>query len=242
MEKEKIMKSSLNDLYDYGYYIYQNDDYFKFSIDSVLLAEFVSVKKNKKRLLDICSGNAPIPMILEKKYGDKINITGVEIQEEVYELGVKSLEYNKIDSIRYINDDIKNYKNFINGEKFDIITCNPPYYKVYDEKCSNDNKIKAIARHEIALNLEELFSITKTLIENMGTFYMVHRAERLADIIVLANKYKFGVKQVQPIYNDKNSDCCFILLEMVSNGKDYVKINKPIFLKEYESYKDIFKG
>lgn len=236
------MKSSLNDLYDYGYYIYQNDDYFKFSIDSVLLAEFVSVKMNKKTLLDICSGNAPIPMILKAKFGDKLDITGVEIQKEIYDLGFESIKYNKMDSIKFFNEDIKNYKNFIKGKKFDIITCNPPYYKVYDDKCSNDNRIKAIARHEICLDLESLFSIVRALIENMGTFYMVHRAERLADILVLANKYKFGVKQVQPVYNDRNSESCFILLEMVCNGKDYVKINKPIFLKEHTSYKNIFEG
>lgn len=236
------MKSSLNDLYDYGYYIYQNDDYFKFSIDSVLLAEFVSVKKNKKSLLDICSGNVPIPMILHKKFGNKIDITAVEIQKEIYDLGVDSLKYNKIDSIKYFNEDIKNYKNFLKSNKYDIITCNPPYYKVYDEKCINDNSIKSIARHEIKLDLESLFQIAKSLIENMGTFYMVHRAERLADIIVLANKYKFGIKQVQPVYNSKDSACCFILIEMVSNGKDYVRINKPIFLKEYVSYQGIFEG
>ena len=236
------MKSNLNDLYDYGYYIYQNDDYFKFSIDSVLLAEFVSVKKNKRKLLDICSGNAPIPMILEKKYGDRIDISAVEIQECVYDLGVKSLEYNNINSIRYINNDIKNYKQFFKGEKFDIITCNPPYYKIYDEKELNDNSVKAIARHEILLTLEDVFSVTRALIENMGTFYMVHRAERVADICVLANKYKFGIKQIQPVYNDRNSDCCFVLIEMICNGKDYIKMNKPIFLKDYESYKNIFEG
>lgn len=236
------MKSNLNDLYDYGYYIYQNDDYFKFSMDSVLLAEFVSVKMNKKNLLDICSGNAPITMILKAKFGDKLNITGVEIQKEIYDLGIESIKYNKMDDIRFINNDIKNYKDFLKGEKFDIITCNPPYYKVYDDKCSNDNKIKAIARHEITLDLDSLFSCVRALIENMGTFYMVHRPERLADILVLANKYNFGVKQVQPIYNDKNSESCFILIEMVFNGKDYVIINKPIFLKEYITYKNIFKG
>ena len=236
------MKSNLNDLYDYGYYIYQNDDYFKFSIDSVLLAEFVSVKKNKRKLLDICSGNAPIPMILEKKYGSRIDISAVEVQECVYDLGVKSLEYNNINSIRYINNDIKNYKQFFKGEKFDIITCNPPYYKIYDEKELNDNSVKAIARHEILLTLEDVFSVTRALIENMGTFYMVHRAERVADICVLANKYKFGIKQIQPVYNDRNSDCCFVLIEMICNGKDYIKMNKPIFLKDYESYKNIFEG
>ena len=86
-------KREINDLYDYGYYIYQNPDYFKFSIDSVLLAEFVCVHKNKNKVLDLCSGNAPVPMILSIKYGDRVDITGVELQDEIFELGKDSIEY-----------------------------------------------------------------------------------------------------------------------------------------------------
>ena len=98
----------LNDLFDYGYKIYQNPLYFKFSVDSVLLAEFIKIKKNDNKIIDLCTGNAPIPMILSKKYGNKLEITGVELQKEIYDLGIKSINYNKITNIKLINDDINN--------------------------------------------------------------------------------------------------------------------------------------
>lgn len=235
------MKSdALNDLFDYGYSIYQNDEYFKFSIDSVLLAEFVSVKKNQKKLLDLCSGNCPIPMILHKKYNNTLNYSAIELQKEIYDLGVKSLQFNNIDCIEYINGDINDYKKFFSNQKFDIITCNPPYFVVFNNNY-NDNDIKAKARHEITLKLEDVFRVSSKLLENQGSLYMVHRPERIVDIISFAKKYNFGIKRIQHIHNDKDSQCCFILIESVFNAKDYVKINRPIFLNKYESYKNIFE-
>lgn len=237
------MKSNneLNDLFDYGYMIYQNPDYFKFSIDSVLLAEFVDVKKNHKTILDMCSGNAPVPLILERIYGNSINITGVELQKEIYELGIDSIKYNNISNIDFINMDIINYVDN-NKKKYDIVTCNPPYFKKSDNKILNDNNIKACARHEITIDLESVIKCAAKVINNKGYFYLVHRSERLADIINLLKKYRFGLKRLQMVYDDKKSDCCFILIEAIYNGEDYVKIGKPLFLKEYSSYKNIFRG
>ena len=76
----------LNDLFDYGYKIYQDDNYFKFSLDSVILAEFVNIKKNKYKVMDLCSGNAPIPMILNLKYNGQLDISAIELQKDIYEL------------------------------------------------------------------------------------------------------------------------------------------------------------
>lgn len=231
----------INDLFDYEYMIYQNPNYFKFSIDSVLLAEFVDIKKNHKRVLDLCSGNAPVPLILNKKYGNKIDIVGVELQEEVYNLGKKSLEYNNVDNIKLIHE---NVLEFVNEEnlKYDVVTCNPPYFKKNAVKNLNDNKIKAIARHEITVNLEQIIKVASKLINNKGYFYLVHRAERVAEIINLLKKYRFGLKRLQVVYDDHDSDCCFILIEAIFNGADYVRIGKPLFLKDHISYKDIFRG
>lgn len=233
--------NELNDLFDYGYMIYQNSNYFKFSIDSLLLAEFVEIKRNHKKVLDLCSGNAPVPLILNKKYGNKISIVGVELQREIYNLGVESILYNKVKNISLINEDVllfaSNHK-----EKYDVITCNPPYFKKNDLKNINDNEIKAIARHEIAINLEQIIQVASKLINNKGYFYLVHRAERLSEIMFLLKKYKFGLKKLQTVYNDSESDCCFIIVEAIYNGEDYVKIGKPLFLKEYKSYQDIFRG
>ncbi len=232
--------NELNDLFDYGYKIFQNKDYFKFSIDSVLLAEFVDVKKGHKKILDMCSGNAPIPLILNTKYGDNIDIVGVEIQKDIYDLGRQSIDYNNVKNIRLINMDVKEYISSENT-KYDIVTCNPPYFKKTDMKILNDNEIKAIARHEITIDLDEVLYCASRLLKNKGYFYLVHQAVRLADVINAMKKYRFGVKKVQMVYDDVKSDCCFILIEAIYNGEDYVKINQPLFLREHNTYKNIFR-
>lgn len=231
---------SINDLFDYGYFIYQNDDYFKFSIDSVLLAEFVNIKKGKKKILDLCSGNAPIPMILQKKYGD-LDITGVELQKEIYELAIRSLEYNNISSVTMLNDDVNNIKNIFRNKKFDVVVCNPPYFKIDEGTMLNDNSIKAIARHEIKLNLNDLILNVSKVIQNQGYFYMVHHVTRFADVINTLKKYNFGIKKLVFIHDDKCGMATLFLVETMFNGKDYVNVLPPVFVNEHKSFKNIFE-
>lgn len=240
MVKKKNMKSEeLNDLYDYGYKIYQNPDYFKFSIDAILLAEFVEVRMNQKKILDLCTGNAPIPLILDKKYNHMLNITGVELQKEIFDLAQKSLNYNNVENIRIINMDIKDYIK-TTKEKYDIVTCNPPYFKISSNEIVNNLDIKAKARHEITVNLEDVISVAQKMVKNKGYFYIVHRPERLADIVNILKKYRFGIKRIVTVFNDKKSKCSLILIEAIYNGEDYIKFGQPIFLDEYQSFKNIF--
>lgn len=236
-----MISKTINDLFDYGYYIYQDDNYFKFSIDSVLLAEFVSLKEKQKNIIDLCSGNAPVPMILNKKYGEKINIIGVELQKDIYDLGKASLEKNDIHNVEFINDDIKKIISKYKDNKVDIVTCNPPYFKVNEDNNINNNGIKAIARHEISITLEDVIVVASKVIKYGGYFYMVHRPERLAEVMDLLHKYKFGVKKIQFVYDNKESNCCLFLIESIYNGKDYVIINSPLYLKEHTSYQNIFE-
>lgn len=231
---------SINDLFDYGYYIYQNDDYFKFSIDSVLLAEFVKIRKGSNKILDLCSGNAPIPMILQKKYGE-LDITGVELQKEIYDLAKKSIEYNKISSITMINEDVKNIKKTFKNTKFDVVVCNPPYFKIDEGTMVNDNEIKAIARHELMLSLNDLIFSTSKVIQNQGYFYMIHHITRFADVINILKKYNFGIKRLVFIHDDKYEKATLFLVEAMFNGKDYVNVLPPVFVNEYSSFKNIFE-
>ena len=195
MAKIMNLKSNieLNDLFDYDMKIYQNSDYFKFSIDSVLLAEFVNIKKGHNNILDMCTGNAPVPLILSKKYKN-INIVGVEIQKEIFDLGLNSVFYNKVNNVSLLNEDVNNIVELYQNNKFDVITCNPPYFIPYSDKLINNNEIKAIARHEIKIDLESIIKVASKVIKNQGYFYLVHRPERIADINILFIKYNFGLK------------------------------------------------
>ncbi len=109
--------------------IYQNEEWFKFSIDSVLLPNFLKIKKDTKTILDIGTGNAVIPILLSTK--TKVPILGVEIQKDVYELGKLSIYENKLEEqISIICEDIKEYTKRQESDCFDLITCNPPYFKM----------------------------------------------------------------------------------------------------------------
>jgi len=220
----------INDLLGYNLKIYQNEDAFKFSIDSVLLAEFVNINFRAKNIIDLCTGNAPIPMILSTKF-DK-NIVGVEIQKEIFDLGVESIKYNNISNITLINENVKNIENKYDY-KFDIITCNPPYFKYNSSSVTNMHEIKAIARHEIIITLEDIISISSKIIKDSGCLYLVHRCERFIEILDLLKKYRFGLRKVQFVYDNINSDACFLLIEAKYNCKDDVDILKPLFIDKY---------
>lgn len=229
----------LNDLYDYGLKIYQDNELFKFSLDSLLLAEFVNVNKNDKNLLDICSGNAPLPLIIGKKYN--IDITGVEIQREIYLLAIKSIVENNLSNIEMLNCNAKDLKNYFPGNNFDIITCNPPFFKVNETSLINEERKKAIARHELTITLEEIFDIVKGLLKDKGVFYLVHRPSRLEEIINLATTHNLHVKKMIFIYSNWKKEAIMVLFKMVKNSSPGVKIKSVKIDRETKTYQNIFK-
>ena len=225
-EKKEII---INDLLNYNNLkIIQNKDYFNFSLDSVLLPNFVLLSPNTKNILDLCTGNAPIPLILSTK--TKANIIGVEIQKEIYDLAKKSVKLNNINSISLINDDVKNITKKFETDSFDIITCNPPYFKCNENSILNDNDIKSIARHELKVNIEDIIRISKKLLKNGGSLNIVHRTDRLIEIIDLMKKNNIEPKRIQFIYPKKNSDSNIVLIDGRKNGKPGLKILKPLIV------------
>ena len=220
----------INDLYDYGYKIVQNSDYFKFSLDSMLLANFVGINMSDSKLLDFCTGNCPIPIILSNSIK---NIVAFEVQKEIYELGDESLTLNNINNVKLINDDIKNIGNYYEEGYFDIITCNPPYFKVINSSRINDNSVKAIARHEILIKLEDIVSLAYKFLRDKGKLYIVYRPDRLMELLKLFDKYRFGVKKLQCCYNNSESLSSMILIEAMKNGQDDLKILAPLYTENY---------
>ena len=162
--------------------LFQDTDMFNFSLDSVLLPNFVTLNTKIKNILDIGCGNLPISLILTTKTSAKI--TAVEIQKDVYDIAYKNLVMNnKQSQIDLINGDIREvYQNY-STESFDVIVCNPPFFKVNELSHFNKNDYKTIARHEVTLNLNDIFRISKKLLKNNGVVAIVHRPERLVDII-----------------------------------------------------------
>ena len=214
-----------------GAIIYQNNDYFLFSLDAVLLANFVNIRLSDKKILDLCSGNAPIPMLLS--YRTKARIFGVEIQKEIYDLGIESIKENKMDKqISLINHDVKGISEIFKSESFDIITCNPPYFKYNDNKMINDNKIKTYARHEVLINLEDVIKESEYLLKKGGKLALVHRPDRFIEIINLLKKYSFEPKRIQFVYPKLGKDANLILIEALKGGNIGLKIESPLLVHE----------
>ena len=235
-----MRKIVLNDLFDYkNRKIYQDEETFKFSLDSILLAEFVKKPKKGSIILDMCTGNAPVPLILSTKYANKIY--GFEIQEDIYKLAVKSIHLNNCQNqIEVFNDDVKNIKNYFPGNNFDVITCNPPYFKCTLSSLKNENKVKAIARHEIKIDLSAIIKIAADNLKNNGTFYLVHRAERIDEIICLCLNNKLAVKKVVLVSTKKDNEPIVVLIKAVKNGNLGVKIKVLNNINEYKTYQNIF--
>ncbi len=221
----------VNDLLNYdNIKIVQNSDWFSFSLDSVLLANFVHVN-NKMRIMDFCCGNAPIPLILSTKTNSKI--TGVEIQKEVFSLAIKSVRLNnKEKQIEIINEDVKNLHNIYETDSFDLITCNPPYFKYKNSSNINNNNTKALARHELSLTLEDVFKTAKKILKNDGKLAMVHRTERLIDIICLMRKYNLEPKRIRFIQPFSNSNSNLVLIEASKNGNAGLKIESNLIVHD----------
>ncbi len=236
------MSIVLNDLYDYeGMKIYQNEDNFKFSLDSILLAEFVDIKKDTNVIVDFCSGNAPVPLILSTKCN--ASFKGFEIQKSIYDLGNKSIEINKLgNKIELINDNFKNVGKYLEDESVDVVTCNPPYFKYEDNSIINEDDKLAIARHEITMKLEDVMINAKYVLKNKGQLYLVHRCDRLEEIVSLLNKYNFSLKKLQFIYSDMNKEAIMVLIKATKNGNTgSLKVMPPIDITKYKSYQGMFE-
>lgn len=221
--------------------IVQDNDMFNFSLDSVLLPNFVTINKGVKKILDIGCGNAPMPLILSTK--TQATITGVEIQKEVYELAMESIKLNNKESqIKIVNQDIKDFYLKEQTDTYDVIISNPPFFKYLKTSNINKNDYKTIARHEVKLNLDELFTVSKKLLKNNGVVAIVHRPERFVEIVETMRKNGIEPKRVQFIYPKINMESNIMLIEGSKNGKPGLKILPPIYThKDNGEYTDTIK-
>ncbi len=209
--------------------IIQRKDMFNFSLDTVLLANFCTINKDVDKIVDFGTNNAAIPLLLSRRTDKKI--TGIEIQEEAIEIAKKNIELNNLtNQIDIIHDDIKNYVNY--ADKVKLVVCNPPFFKVGERSNVNDNEYLQIARHEIKINLEEIIRSAATILDNKGRFAMVHRPDRMIEIINYMQKYDIEPKRIRFVYPKVNRESHIFLIEGMYKGNTGVKIESPLYAHE----------
>lgn len=220
----------LNDILGYrNRKIYQDSDCFSFSLDSVMLANFATIRLRDKKIVDLGCGNGVIPLILSLRC-DK-EIVGVEIQEKMADMAMRSVNYNSLATrIKIVNENMKDFADGEYFESFDLVTCNPPYFKVNDKNYFNDSYEKMIARHEVEINLSDLFVTAKKLLKNNGNFAIVHRPERLMEILLEFRKNHIEPKRIQFVYEKITKGSTLVLVEGQKNGKEGLKIENPIVM------------
>lgn len=220
----------LNDILGYrNRKVYQDNDCFSFSLDSIMLANFATIRLRDKNIVDLGCGNGVIPLILSLRTDKKI--IGVEIQKRMADMAKKSVDYNNLSNqINIMNVNMKDFASSEYFESFDLITCNPPYFKVNDKNFFNDSYEKMVARHEIEINLSDLFIVARKLLKNNGNFAIVHRPERLMEILDEFRKNNIEPKRIQFVYEKINKGSTLVLIEGQKNGKDGLKIENPIIM------------
>lgn len=213
--------------------IYQDVEMFHFSLDSMLLAYFVSINYRIKSVVDFCSGNCPIPLYLSLR--TKANIYGLEIQKEAYDLGQRSIIENHLEEqIHLFNDDVLNALTYFKEHSVDVVTCNPPFFKIDEKSNVNPDYRLMVARHEKLIDLEGVIKMASNLLKDGGYFAMVHRPERLKEIFVLLDKYHLNPSRLQFVYPKKDSEANHILIEArySFNKNDNLHILKPLYVYE----------
>ena len=220
----------LNDILGYkNRKIFQDNDCFSFSLDSIMLANFATIRLRDKHIVDLGCGNGVIPLILSLRT-DK-PIVGIEIQEKLANMAKRSVEINGLnEQISIFNINMKDFANSEYFEYFDLVTCNPPYFKVNEKNYFNDSNEKKIARHEIEINLCDLLLTARKLLKNNGNFAIVHRPERLMEILFEFRKNSIEPKRIQFVYENVNKGSTLVLVEGQKNGKEGLKIEKPIVM------------
>ncbi|WP_407272220.1 tRNA1(Val) (adenine(37)-N6)-methyltransferase [Radiobacillus sp. PE A8.2] len=208
--------------------IIQSPSVFAFSIDAVLLADFASVPLKRGKILDLCTGNGVIPLLLSRR--SEAQITGVEIQARLYDMATRNVKLNQLDDqVSIIHGDLKNMPARFGNNKFDVVTCNPPYFKSVNKEQQNLNEHFTIARHEIYCTLEDVVKACSMLARSGGKVSMVHRPSRLVEIITLFRQYRIEPKRLRFVYPKQGKEANILLIEGIRDGNPDLKILPPLY-------------
>lgn len=234
---------TLEDLQTGGLFLIQKRTGFRFGIDAVLLADFAKGIPSQKTL-DLCTGSAVIPILLSAK-SDAKEIFGLEIQKSVFDTAVRSVEYNNLGNRIFLTyGDLKNAAEIYGKRQFDLITCNPPYMP-NGSGIQNPKSEKVIARHEVLCTLEDVISVSASLLKYRGRLVLVHKPSRLADIVCLMRKNDIEPKRIRFIHKTPKSEPSLILVDGSFKGGKELRIMPPLYLydddgKETEELREVY--
>lgn len=232
-ENERIDDLEFKDLK-----IIQNKEGFCFGIDAVLLSDFAKNIKDNSKVIDLGTGTGIISILLCGKTKLK-NIIGVEVQKDVFDMACRSIQLNGLeDRFQVINKNVIELENIYEPNYFDVVVTNPPYKKQNTGLCNNDQK-KLISRHEVLADLSDFIRISSRLLKDRGELYMIHRPERIVDILSVMRNYKIEPKEIRLVFSNEKNPPKMVLIKGVKNGGEYLKFRENLYIyNEDGSYTD----
>lgn len=219
---------TLDDLQLNNIFVIQKKEAFRFGVDAVLLANFANVRKGAS-VVDLCTGTGIVPFILAGKTAAQ-KITGIEIQEEMVEMAKRSVKYNELEQrVEFINGDLKNLSLLKKLPQADVVTVNPPY-KLKNSGIINENDKNAIARHEIMCTLDDVIIAAKTVLKDNGRMFMIHRPDRLADIMCSMRENKIEPKRIRMVQPNTRKAPNMVLVEGQKYGGKFLKWENTLYV------------
>lgn len=224
----------LDDLLIEGLQIIQDNSAFRFSIDAVLLAHFATLRRGD-RVVDLGTGTAIIPLLLHTRT-ELRGVVGVEIQPEVAARAARSVEYNGLQQvIRIVQGDLRQISRLLPGLRVDLVTANPPYLPV-GSGVTSPNELVALARHEVCCNLADVVEAAAYLLGSGGRFALVHRPERLVEILTLMSEQCLVPKRLRLIHPRADREPKMVLIESIKDARPGLKVLPPLFVWERDGY------
>ena len=228
MQVELKPHEKIEDLQCDGLRIIQSSSEYRFTTDAVLLANFVSNMQGKT-CVEFGAGSGVISLLLAKKKHPK-RIVAIEIQPQLAEMMQRSVALNDLqDVIEVVCADLKDARLY--ARDVDVVVCNPPYRRVGSGEMQLSQNL-AICRHEIKATLNDVIESAAKILNNRGSFYLVHQAERLAEIVTLCAQHNVAVKEILPVCPSPDKQPNLVLIRGVKAGEADCKLRAPMYVTE----------
>ena len=222
--------------------LYQSKTGYRFSVDSLLLFDFVNLKKVCS-IGDLGAGSGIVGILLAKKYREA-EVTLFELQEDLIQLAEKNVLLNHLeDRVKVMPCDLSTSPGaYAKPQSYDLVVSNPPFRKMKSGRL-NTGEEKSIARHEIRLSLTELIRTASYLLRARGRFSIVYHPNRLSELIAALKEQVMELKRLRFVHSNVSSEAKMVLLDAVKGGRTGVKVENPLFLYQDDgSYTDEMMG
>ena len=207
---------------------FEQSEHFRLGTDSVLLADFVNIGTRRSGI-DLGCGSGILPLLLLTKSA-ALHMTGLEINPDAARIARANIAANSLDErCDIVLGDIRRCRDLFKTGRFDLVVSNPPYFAAGSGKLSPDAD-KAAARGEVLCSLEDVCRAAAYLCRTGGVFCLVHRAERLADVICLLRETGFEAKRMRTVAHSPDKEPSLVLIEARRGAGTGLKIMPPLHI------------